>query len=294
MRILTPFLQVFVWVIPALSQDVEGGPISAAVFGGNNAEPGQFPFIGSLQEKTHDNPNGTHICGAVLIDKKWALTAAHCLCPSPYPSKVFFGDINLKQKSPSHHESRVLRAPHKYYDTTLENDIALIAIRDDVKDYNQNVSEVSLATSSDEISLYEKCFVAGWGYTSDENYLSDALQYAEVKLVNSSICKAKWWDFNETVICAQNTTSDACKGDSGGPLVCSKKSSTALELVGIVSYGVNVCMPGNPGVYTRVSAFQEWIAENRSTKPFLTIPLWLITVMFGYQLLEQYSYFILF
>lgn len=52
------------------------------------------------------------------------------------------------------------------------------------------------------------------------------------------------------------------KGDSGGPLVC-RSSSDPNEsyLAGIVSHGEGCARRNEPGVYTRVSLYVEWIDE---------------------------------
>ena len=43
------------------------------VFGGGNAEIGNWPWIGSIQVY------GDHGCGCTLITPEWAVTAAHCV-----------------------------------------------------------------------------------------------------------------------------------------------------------------------------------------------------------------------
>ena len=48
---------------------VSGGRI----IGGDPAPTGYWPWICSLQI------DGNHYCGCVLIDDRWALTAAHCV-----------------------------------------------------------------------------------------------------------------------------------------------------------------------------------------------------------------------
>lgn len=61
-------------------------------------------------------------------------------------------------------------------------------------------------------------------------------------------------------LCAGTLGIDSCSGDSGGPLsMCS--SDNRRYQVGIVSWGSNYCgADGNyAGVYTRVSAYQDWI-----------------------------------
>lgn len=47
------------------------------------------------------------------------------------------------------------------------------------------------------------------------------------------------------------------QGDSGGPL-----AHDEYGVVGVVSYGTRICSMGEPDVFTRVSKFKEWIAEN--------------------------------
>ena len=46
---------------------------------------------------------------------------------------------------------------------------------------------------------------------------------------------------------------------SGGPLVCMSSLGNYPELYGIVSFGVGCALPGNPGVYTNVARFRNWI-----------------------------------
>lgn len=50
---------------------------------------------------------------------------------------------------------------------------------------------------------------------------------------------------------------DACDGDGGGPLVC-EKNKTWYQM-GIVSFGIGCGRRNVPGVYTRVSAYTDWI-----------------------------------
>jgi secreted trypsin-like serine protease len=59
---------------------------------------------------------------------------------------------------------------------------------------------------------------------------------------------------------------DACQGDSGGPLVW-RNQETGPVLVGVVSFGEGCARPLKYGVYTRVSAYRDWIDRTLATSP---------------------------
>ena len=66
-----------------------------------------------------------------------------------------------------------------------------------------------------------------------------------------------------TQICASGAKlfSDTCHGDSGGPLVGIDPISKQVEVVGILSFGVNKCNGVKPAVYTRVAKYLPWIKD---------------------------------
>ncbi|WP_430403549.1 S1 family peptidase [Hyphomonas sp.] len=59
-------------------------------------------------------------------------------------------------------------------------------------------------------------------------------------------------------ICAGDGFIDSCQGDSGGPLVRYGRTGQPVQ-VGIVSWGLGCGRVESPGIYTRISAFADWI-----------------------------------
>uniref|UniRef100_A0A672M6J4 trypsin n=1 Tax=Sinocyclocheilus grahami TaxID=75366 RepID=A0A672M6J4_SINGR len=92
----------------------------------------------------------------------------------------------------------------------------------------------------------------------------DILQEVMIPIVNNSACaNAYEARITSNMICAgllNQGGKDSCEGDSGGPMV-SKNGSLWIQS-GVVSFGEGCADPRYPGVYSRVSQYQDWIENN--------------------------------
>ncbi|CAI9546459.1 unnamed protein product, partial [Staurois parvus] len=110
------------------------------------------------------------------------------------------------------------------------------------------------------------CYIAGWGSLYEDGPPSDVVMEAIVPVLSQESCMRTLGKemFTSTMFCAGYLTGgiDSCQGDSGGPLTCQDPSSKQYALYGITSWGDGCGEKGKPGVYTRVTAFIDWIGSH--------------------------------
>jgi trypsin len=147
----------------------------------------------------------------------------------------------------------------KFNQTSLENDIAIIKVAPSFTFDMLNLQPISTETNL-QIAEGTQCSVHGWGtLVYGFPFTPDNLQTVVLKISNFDSCNKTYnGELFDNMICAYDDEKDSCSGDSGGPLVCDNK------LVGIVSFGYGCAFPDVPGVYTKVSAHQDFIANYRT------------------------------
>uniref|UniRef100_A0A672RP73 Zgc:165423 n=1 Tax=Sinocyclocheilus grahami TaxID=75366 RepID=A0A672RP73_SINGR len=108
-------------------------------------------------------------------------------------------------------------------------------------------------------------WVTGWGNVNSGEDLPSPqiLQEVDVPVVGNSKCNCLYEEsITDNMMCAGPLEGgkDSCQGDSGGPMVI-KQGSKWIQ-AGVVSFGEGCALPNFPGVYARVSKYQNWINQH--------------------------------
>ena len=295
-------LAAYSLTITAQAGEVSTPPPEAKVVGGQFADPAHWPGYAALGIK---RPDGSvmMICGATMIGKHHALTAAHCIeaydaklaahcgdvAKAPgqlllYPGLV---DLTAAPDAKPYKAVRVTAHPQAACEDelqqtdakpTYDNDLAIIEVD---HPYSGPLSPLSLSSDTDPSSGLTA--VAGLGTTESEetqtftardgsklSARAARLLEAYMPLVPEDTCNASREGTGGIIgphqlcagwvkVAANQAIGDACGGDSGGPLVAYDGAHHPYQ-IGIVSWGPSPCgQVGEPGVYTRVSAYAKWI-----------------------------------
>ena len=151
-----------------------------------------------------------------------------------------------------------------YSPETIENDICLLQTSEKIDFENEDLAPACLPKGP--VKDGNKCFVAGWGKTSETGQQADLLQEIKVEIIPHAKCNSANVYNGEveanSMFCAGDLKGgiDSCQGDSGGPLICVNDDDEPV-LDGIVSWGFGCARENSPGVYTRINSYTSWIED---------------------------------
>ncbi|XP_053370403.1 serine protease 27-like [Clarias gariepinus] len=245
----------------SLSQLTECGQpaLNTKIVGGTDAAPGSWPWQVSFQTQGH------HFCGGSLISQDWILSAAHCFQSiTASDITIYLGLARLEGSNPNAQgltTSNII-INQAYNTISHDNDLALVQLDVSVT-FTPYVMPVCLAASNSVFPAGTNVWVTGFGTIGNDVNLPSpqTLQEVEVPIVSNSDCETDYGSgsITDNMICAGLTQGgkDSCQGDSGGPMVV--KVNESWIQAGIVSFGYGCAQPNFPGVYTRVSQYEDWI-----------------------------------
>ncbi|XP_053567885.1 serine protease 56 [Bombina bombina] len=238
------------------------------IVGGSVTKPGSWPWLVNIRL------NGELMCGGVLLGDLWVLTAAHCFTGNlnELHWTVVIGQYDLSKEAAGEkvlQVNRILMHP-KFNQKTFNNDLALLELRSPATAC-ERARPVCLPTVSEEPAAGTSCYIAGWGSLYEDGPPSDVAMEARVPILSQESCRGTLGKdmLTNTMFCAGYLSGgiDSCQGDSGGPLTCQDPVSKRYVLYGITSWGDGCGERGKPGVYTRVTAFNNWISLQMNKSP---------------------------
>uniref|UniRef100_W8BWP2 Serine protease persephone n=1 Tax=Ceratitis capitata TaxID=7213 RepID=W8BWP2_CERCA len=244
------------------------------ILDGTPVELGEYPHMAAIGLMNTDD-EVEYNCGGTLISNRFVLTAAHCLVTRQIPVTVRMGVVNFnnpeEMKSVVEVKIKKVHIHPDYTSATVYNDVGLLELEEEVA-YTLNVFPTCLYTEPSDPPPNAQLYVAGWGVINRQTReKSNILLKARQVIVDNVRCNESFVDNGLTrrnrqgiiasQMCAHDPglTKDACQGDSGGPLtLVVDEALNKYSVVGVISAGFS-CGSATPGLYTRVSAFLDYI-----------------------------------
>ncbi|OXA46255.1 Serine proteinase stubble [Folsomia candida] len=260
---------------PSLPKTAGNGQVSKAtvngnssrIFGNNPADRYSLPWMVSIRI---DNKFS---CGGFIIDDSHVMTAASCTFRAEKITKLLIGahDISaLHEELPRivvNVRKEDIFAHPKYYEDLLiiNHDIAIIRLPDKLT-FADNIRPVCLPNRKYLAETFEGA--VSYGDQGSENLGADhgmpssVLQKTNLTMLGNPACK-EFLYINGNNICAGTTrTQSACDGDNGGPMMIREGDDLLrYTAVGIFSYGGSICEGGYNLVFTRITAFMDYISK---------------------------------
>jgi len=257
----TLLLSLLAGATPAAAEPSPSDDISPFIVGGHEAtEP--YPAMASLQMDHRGDPNW-HICGAVLVSRRYVAVNAHCVTNFPDGSAKAPETFHLRIGSHDRTSGGVVVGvtkvlPHAEWDwaagTDRVADIALLRLDTDVQ-----LQHIEIAPRLRRAAVTR---LLGWGVTepSGEGPLPLILQELDTRVVRPERCAAAGITAWEICVGNPNGTDGACFGDSGGPAL-QRITRNRWQVVGGASRETTAFCGTGAAVYTDLTYWRDWIYQ---------------------------------
>jgi trypsin len=242
--------------------------VAPDVVGGGPAAPGRWPYMQALVDARTASNHDAQRCGASLIDRRHALTAAHCVKGiGPEVYQVLVGTQDLASGGRRVAIERITVHPdYVLLNGDPDRDVAVLRLAGAVED----IAPVAFVASPQQERSVARAgtpaWGAGWGATGSDPLFPEQLYEAQVPIVSRARCNARYAYYGRVtkdMLCAglKEGGPDMCGGDSGGPLVIRGEAGAADIQIGITSWGDGCGAPRKPGVYSRLGTLGAWVQQ---------------------------------
>lgn len=206
-------------------------PFTGRIIGGEDAQPGAWPWQVSLQRCTI---GCSHSCGGVVVNPNWILTAAHCIQtsdPSAYRVVAGLHRRSDESNAQARDVSEVIDHPDFIQDGSLgfPNDVGVVRLASPLNLAAGNVAAAALVPSNVGTLAGQACTITGWGLTvGGGSGLPDVLQQAETKVLSTQECQ-------EQGVPQADDDYHICINDDDA------ETSSCNVSIKVSNYSINVC-----------------------------------------------------
>ncbi|XP_039482946.1 CLIP domain-containing serine protease 14D [Drosophila santomea] len=235
-----------------------GNSLGPKIMNGTNANYAKASYMASISNLT------MVFCGGTVIHKDFVLTAAHCIHGKKDTLFVNLGAYNIN------HPTDKIRVrysmPHPEFNKmNYVNDIALLKLERSVH-FSFYIQAICILMDNIMANHVRRYNALGWGKTENAAH-SDILQAISLNRTDPMDCYIRMGLYPDPKQICAKSYGDTCSGDSGGPLITKiwitgRSFDTQLA---IISYGTTEC--GGVGIYTDISPYLGWIAQNIEINP---------------------------
>jgi hypothetical protein len=251
-----------------VAADLGGDEGADKIVGGTNASIAEFPWQISMQTR-----QGFHFCGGSILDENFILTASHCVDGQQASSMRVAAGITRVSTSGTAGQlrdvSQIIMFPG-YVTPEQGKDVALLKLSQPLNLSDPNVTPIDPITAAEAgaglTNPGVNATVTGWGTLSSGGSSPDVLQKVTVPLISNADANSAYQPEGITITPDQLGAAllgvggkDSCQGDSGGPLVV--QTTAGPKLAGVVSWGFGCADARFPGMYARVSSFEQFITS---------------------------------
>ena len=230
-----------------------------AIIGGTPAGNNEFPWFGRTEIVTADSFGNFNIgsCGASLIHRDIAVSAAHCIVDSIRDGYDFAITFYLGANEYDGTDGIELEVASAVYPTNYDfpiNDMVFYKLQTAT-----NVNPVSWNNNALTPLDGDVGTAIGFGLTSDDGDESSILLKVDLPAITTSECINFYGPDGvpDSITCVfdEDLEKSICQGDSGGPIITENG-----VLYGVTSFSGTTC-GATPSGFTRTSFFTDFMSK---------------------------------
>jgi secreted trypsin-like serine protease len=254
--------------VVSITPDVPGELEATEIFsivGGESTSITEVPWMVGLNIHTEiihegDLAIATEICGGAVYDRRWIVTAAHCIDGDFNEIEVIAGASSLESEMAVRRVSQRAFLHAGYERDVLREDIGLIELAEPLPDYVPNGPWPTMQQAL-AIPTVTKVTGRGFGLT-EEGRPSDTLKRVELDVQESTLRVIRVADNDQGV-------EGLCQGDSGSPVTADMDGAEVI--IGMVSF--TEAVPGSrscstPGFVAGLVSLEGYMDDIRSLVNF--------------------------